>query len=140
MRLFITKMENPTDNRLDNLELLSRSEHTRIHKQGAERKTITCDKDGCNNTREIRKSFYKWRKANGQENWYCSTKCKDKDHSPDDLSYLHESNRLDIDELLIKEVKNGKSGHQIAKEHDLNKKTVYSHLKELDTEGKIDYY
>jgi hypothetical protein len=62
-----------TDNRVENLEELSRGHHTSIHREPATFVTATCNHCGKEFEREARQLNSK--KKSGQNNFYCSRKC-----------------------------------------------------------------
>jgi hypothetical protein len=102
----------------DNLKIVSFKEHNLIHHPIIKIK--------CNNCGKIRISFeknYLWRIAHGQKNFYCSKKCAIKKTL---------GTYLNIDKLISKEIKKGKTGYEIAKKYNLNRVTVYNHLKKLN--------
>lgn len=114
------------DNSLENLEVMSRSEHSKHHADDAETVEIQCD--WCEGSRKVRKSLYEYRTREGQSEWFCSKSCQSKYTSDPPEG----ANELDIDELIRKELDNGLTGYKIAKKHDLVKKTVYNHINKMD--------
>lgn len=64
------KNEIKTDNRFDNLEIISRSTHTYTHKKiGTDTVALTCNH--CNKPFIREKRNYTYRKDNGQTRFYC---------------------------------------------------------------------
>jgi len=66
-----------SDNRIENLEILTNSEHIKIHrkKRGKWAKIITLKCPKCGTEFKIREKFYKNRKKHGQKEFFCSKKC-----------------------------------------------------------------
>lgn len=107
------------DNRIENLKLMPRSEHSSIHKIKVRRIVIKCAR--CGKNIKLRKKEYNEKKMKRkQENIYCSTYCVGKA-----VGFKYK----DIDNIIKKGLSEGKTGYQIAKEFKLNKKTVYTHIK-----------
>lgn len=112
---------NKRDNSIKNLELISRSNHSKRYNPKAERIELKCP---CGKIRLLNKKFYIWRKNKGQKGFYCSRKCVYK-------NMKKKIGGKEIDKLILSEINNGLSGYRIAKKHKLNNATVYNHLKKL---------
>ncbi len=122
---------NGKDNRIENLKLCSNnSEHMKIHgqeireKKGKKLKCPTCENEFI-----IKMAQYKY-KSKTQNNFYCSRECMKigfKKGRGKNNNYL---------EIIKKYNKKGWSGYKIAKEFNLNRKTVYNYLKELNYVNK----
>jgi len=109
------KNEKRNDNKIENLELTTRQNHPTLHK--IKRIKIRCF--NCGNEILIKLALYKYRlKKNPNKKFYCSRKCCLNKGKP----------RLNITEVIKKEMRNGLKGHEIAKKHNFNKKTVYNHI------------
>jgi hypothetical protein len=108
------------DNRLENLKLMTNTEHSREHgEKGKRRIEVICP--WCGKTFEMRLSKYNFIRKNGRDKIYCSRSCVG--HSQVRVR------NTDVDEIIIKELQNGLTGYQISKKHDINKATVYYHIK-----------
>lgn len=95
-----------SDNRIENLQLMTRAEHTRLHKKtGISLKKIKCLK--CNKIVVVPKTM---------KTQFCSKECK------------YKKQVKPITNIIKKELKNGLYGYQIAEKHGFNKKTVYNHI------------
>jgi len=112
------------DNRIENLELISRSDHSKKYNKKAELIEFKCC---CGKKKKMRKSSYVWRKKKGQKDFYCSRECMYKDKKKKSV-IISEKIKKDIDKLILKELNDGLSGYQIAKKYNLNRATVYNHI------------
>lgn len=122
---------NKDDYTPENLQLLTRSEHSKMHIAGtAKYETVTCAY--CGKKVEKRLNAIKKYKEKGVTNFYCNKTCQGKHKyqlgikPPINKKYV-----LDIDNLIKEELNNGLTGYAIAKKHNLNKQTVYSRIKTL---------
>ena len=61
--------ENKRDNRFENLELISNKTHASLHKKEKETIPLVCTYCGAAFVRDLRN--FKWKKENGQINFYC---------------------------------------------------------------------
>ncbi len=116
------KNGNKRDNRIKNLEIVSRSDHSKKYNKRAEMIEFKCQV--CGEKKKIRKKFYAWRKKKGQKYFYCSRKC----FSGDLKKRIYPKFRKDIDKLILEELKKGNSGYKIAKKYNFNRATVYNHI------------
>ncbi len=112
--------ENPEDNRIKNLQLMSRSEHTKIHSKKPEMIKFNCAK--CGKLKEIRKKLYHLKIKKGQKNFYCCNACIPR---PNGIVSKKSKNNI------LKGLKKGWTGYKIAKDFGLNKKTVYTYLNSI---------
>ncbi len=112
-----------SDNRLMNLEIISRGIHGSIHRPKIPRKIIKCFY--CKKSIKIRSKRYKYLKSKGQKHFYCSKVCLGK--CVNNLKFK----RLKIDSVIKQGLKKGWSGYKIAKVNGLNRRTVYNHLKDF---------
>lgn len=109
------KNEKRNDNRIENLELTTKQKHPTLHK--IERIIIKCF--NCGNEILIRPVLYKYRlKKNPNKKFYCSRKCGLGKGKP----------KLNITNIIKKEISQGLTGNKIAKKYNWNKKTVYNHI------------
>jgi len=114
---------NTKDNRIENLQLLSNSEHSKIHnkkgKKYAKQKILICPT--CNKSFSINEKFYIWKKDNGQKKFYCCRKC----------IRTHYKTR-DYENLVQKGLREGLKGYSIANKYHINKRTVYYIINRLN--------
>ena len=69
------KNGNKSDNRIENLELQTRSEHAREHSStGVSKTTLTCFY--CGNDFEIEDRFLRFKRKKGQERFFCNRSCQ----------------------------------------------------------------
>lgn len=116
--------ENKQDNRIENLQIMSRSEHTHDHLSGTtDTKTINCYCCGKELIKETR--LIKYRDKTGQTKFYCSHACSAIANS----TYFEKYGN--ISELIKEELNNGLTGYAIAKKYGLNRKTVYNNINKL---------
>lgn len=67
------KNKDRSDNRAENLELLTASDHSRQHKKRCPMETVPCGTCGGPFTRPSR--FFRYRRSVGQEAFFCKRKC-----------------------------------------------------------------
>jgi len=67
------KNGNRKDNRLDNLEILTASEHSLQHARPCPMETVTCATCHAPFSRPAR--FFRFRRARGQAEFYCGRRC-----------------------------------------------------------------
>lgn len=111
------KNENKQDNNPRNLKVTTVGEHNHHHFYKTRIK-IPCDR--CGKILKMRKKLYLWKKKHHHNKIYCSNKCSGLDQLPKNL-----------DKLILSEFKKGKTLYKIAKDNNLNRKTVYTHGKKL---------
>lgn len=124
------KNGNVLDNQIENLELMSWEEHDKVHKkilsELAEKVILACPV--CGAQVQMRLRFYEWRKAHGQKAFYCSQKCQVTIPNKGQKRY-----KGGLDSVIRRGIHKGLSGYQIAKKYSLNKKTVYNHIKSINS-------
>jgi hypothetical protein len=116
------------DNRIENLELTTMPMHTKHHRKPAEMVEFNCCI--CGKSIKRRKKFVEWRIKKGQTHNTCSKKCTakiKKKHAYQNGLYNEEYRKI-----ILFELGNGLTGYQIAKKHNMNRKTVYNHIKEIN--------
>jgi len=64
---------NKTNNNLENLKLMSRSEHSKLHKKPMRMVILTCSV--CGKVYLYRNSLYMFRKRKGKTKFMCSKRC-----------------------------------------------------------------
>ena len=114
------------DNRLENLKVMSRKEHTVLHiaKPNAYM-FIKCKK--CDKSIKISIKKYIRDKNNGKHNVFCSHTCRGKYYNVGCITPIN-SNIINI---IKQEYNKGLSGYKIAKKYNLNSATVYNNIKKL---------
>lgn len=118
------KDNNRHNNHINNLELLKIKDHCIFHgEQRKNRIKIRCYH--CNKEFELKNSQYKKRLKYNQ-NIFCSHACSGK---------VNGLIKKPIDNIIIKELKKGKTGYQISKEQKICKGTVYNHIKKIEERG-----
>jgi len=112
------------DNRLENLELVDRGEHSKNHAKTMPTKELICFV--CK--KKFQKPLYKIRAANKnkQKHFVCSKECTWKLNKKFNEAQFKINN--DYHELILKGIKEGLTGYQISKKYNLNTATVYNHL------------
>ncbi|MDD4804957.1 MAG: HNH endonuclease signature motif containing protein [Candidatus Pacebacteria bacterium] len=122
---------NKKDYNPENLQLTTRSEHTKIHFAGtAKHETVACAY--CGKKVEKRLNDIKKYKNKGVTNFYCNKTCQGKHKYELGIKPpINSGYKLDIDSLIKEGLNKGMTGYAIAKEYNLNKKTVYNRLKSM---------
>lgn len=124
------KNELKYDNRPENLQLISNSEHTKLHHKDTEYiilKCAYCGKEVIKFERDIR-----YKRKQGTSNFYCDKSCAARHKI--DLGItppLNKKYTLDINSIIKEGLNNGLTGYAIAKMHNLNKKTVYNRINSM---------
>ena len=120
------KNGDTSDNRIENLEMMSRSEHSKVHRVAPTLKIMICSVCGCEY--QMRLSIHKYRWKQGTRKFTCSKRCLGKMNSKYFPSKQHEEeHRRNVQTGM----KKGWSGYRISKVYKMNKQTVYNHLKKL---------
>lgn len=114
-----------TDNRIENLELMTNSQHARFHRKKMEMKEVICGT--CGIVFEIPLARYNRCLKKGQTVFYHNKSCSGKTKTPP----RNNKYKGDIDNLIKKGLDEGKSGYRISLDYGLNKQTVYSHIRAL---------
>jgi HNH endonuclease len=114
-----------TDNRIENLELTTTSQHARLHCKPAEMKSVTCG--SCGISFEITLARYNRCYKKGQETFYHNKSCAGKVLIPP----TNKKWSIDIDLVVQTGLTEGKTGYLISKETGINKQTIYNHIKRL---------
>lgn len=118
------KNGNKRDNRIENLELLDWKQHSRHHgrERIAERVGLECPV--CKAKFSMLKTRYEKGIEVGLAERYCSKKCNGKANGVQTISEEKIA-------LIVQLTSEGQSAYRIAKEHGLNKQTIYNTLKRL---------
>jgi hypothetical protein len=107
------------DNRIENLKLMDQRKHASMH-NSMRVKYIDLICPVCNKEFRMRLKKYEYRKLQNQVNFFCSHKCS--------RSKVMRK-RLNIDGIIKEGLRQNKTGYQIAKENNLNRGSVYNHIK-----------
>lgn len=107
--------EDKKNNHIENLRLMTRSEHSKLHAKKA--KTITINCANCGKKITIREKYYNFKKQN-QKKFFCSQFC---------VGTFYKSEKYNK-KLIITEYEKGLTGYGIAKKYKLNKQTVYKYI------------
>ena len=119
------------DNRLENLEILSRSEHAKLHARPKKMVSLVCAE--CGVVFEMRESQYKYKIKTGQTKFYHNKSCPGKHKTPpNNKKYV-----CDIDKIILSGLYNRKTGYKISIENNLNRQTVYNHIRKINTTSPL---
>ena len=110
------------DNRIENLCLMTITEHNRYHglQKGNPKILLTCN--FCGTEFEKPKRVYKSQLNKGITAFFCSKSCRNKGSAKPD-NYMYE-----IDNIIISGVKNNYSMNQMAKQANVDPKTIKNHM------------
>jgi YHS domain-containing protein len=113
------------DNRLDNLKLMTVTEHNNYHGSRYDSPKIILTCKFCGTEFVKQKSVYNSQINKGVTSFFCSKHCRNKGSSkPDNYMY-------NIDCLIIEGVKNKLSMNSIAKQIGVDPKTIKNHIVRL---------
>lgn len=115
-----------TDNRIENLELISNSEHTSLHHKKTSYVTIKCDV--CGVMYEVEERRYKQNIKHGRKNM-CSKRCVGI-YCKGSLPHKSKPNK-EYEEKIKEGLEKGWTGYRISKEYGIDKGTVYNHIRRL---------
>lgn len=107
------------NNSLENLELITRARHSSIHKKKCSMLKLTCPE--CKKNFLARERFYKWKKKAGQKNFFCSISC----------SARFQKQTSKKRKIILRGLANGWTGYKIAKEFNIDRRSVYLHIKQI---------
>lgn len=119
-----------SDNRIENLQVMTRSDHAKLHSKKMEFVLIKCSY--CGKVIKKRFSEYKYKCNKGTYCFFCNKSCKSKyniEKHPELKVCKPLSNKIKM--TIKNEYKNGLTGYAIAKKYNLNKKTVYNQINKL---------
>ena len=123
------------DNRISNLQVMSRSDHAKLHKRECEIILIKCYV--CEKDITLRKKLFEYRKSKGQKRFVCSKKCTGqitKAWIPRSTPMKTTEEIADILHLY----KKGHTGYRISQILHINKTTVYTYIKQYEkNNGKM---
>jgi len=122
---------NIRDNRPENLEITTPKKHS-IYHNFKKRIQIKCH--NCGKIILMREKLYQWKK-NKNKNIYCSKECSGQKEGIKNLKYglLYP----DMEKVIVKELKKGKSLYRIAKEYKFNRYTVIFHFRKLREKNNL---
>lgn len=114
------------DNRIENLCLMTITEHNRYHglQKGNPKILLTCD--FCGAEFEKQKSVYNSQLNKKVTKFFCSKRCRNKGSNKPD-NYMYE-----IDTAIIEGIKNNYSMNKIAKQISVDPKTIKNHMIRLN--------
>jgi len=122
---------NGKNNDIQNLELMSLSQHGKLHAKPKHFIELTCAY--CGIKFSIKLSHYKYRIKKGHIDFYhnrsCAGKMKNPPHKESYSSTI--KNKLELYNIIEEGLKNGLTGGKIAKNNGLNAQTVYTWIKKL---------
>lgn len=110
-----------SDNRIENLQLMSNSEHVKLHHKPKILLDVECYECGKKFQRE---KCLVDRGIKNNNKIYCSKKCSNKHHLPP-----HKTIPDNIKKAIIDEVNDGKTITGVAKKYNIARKTVYDLLR-----------
>lgn len=135
---------NKTDNRIENLEITNHSKHSKFHFKDKPSKKILIKCNFCKKIKIMDYPKYKYKVKKGKDKFYCSKSCAVKDKVSNNLVGIkHNTNsgcfkyNEEIDEIIKSAHSEGLSGYQISKKYNLNRQTVYSHMRNLGLDLKV---
>jgi len=114
--------ENPKNNNIKNLRIMTLSEHTKIHRKKAEMIKLICAQ--CGTTFLRSKKRYEYKRRCGQSIFLCSRKCT----GIVNKKYLPHERECKYKKVIDKELKKGLTGYAISEKYNLNKGTVYNYI------------
>lgn len=126
------------DNRIENLELIHRSLHSKIHAKKAKKKIVTCE--------QCKKKFLRLeRKLNvnikNKEKIFCSRKClglHQRDYFLKNVIHLGEKSKYnDYKSLAEKCIKENILPYRLAKEMNVNGQSIYNWIKRIKPNHKF---
>ncbi len=112
-----------TDNRIENLELMTNKTHPSLHAKPKTMIVLKCD--FCGLEYEYPLSKYKYLIKQGQTAFYHNKSCAGKIKIPP----LNKKYECNIESVIKEGLKKGYSGYKIAKDNNLNRQTVYNWIK-----------
>ena len=121
---------NYRDNRIENLRVMSNSEHAKLHKKDPEIETIICAY--CGAEVQKRASELRYKRKKGITRFYCNKVCAGR-HKYEIGINRPPTNKTDpnMDFIIETGLQKGFSGYMIAKLYGWNKRTVYTHIEKL---------
>lgn len=111
------------DNIIENLQLMTTSEHSKLHSKKGKYININCK--NCNKKFTKLESNIKNKLKYGQQHIFCSSKCVGQYYNKSNLDGSYK-------EFIKKCLDKNMTGYQISKKYNLNRKTIYSYIKQID--------
>lgn len=121
------KDEIPTNNDLKNLQITNAKEHNLIHHK-KEIKYIKLMCPICKKEFLKKEKRHLWDINKGIKNFYCSIVCRDKGYK----GYNDKKTSIDYVKKIEQGLKDNLNGCQISNKYNINKATVYNHLREMN--------
>lgn len=122
---------NQTNNVLENLELMSDSQHSKFHAKKPQMIELICS--NCGIVFYRRKKRYEYDLKGGKNIFTCSRKCTGKIC---EKYFPHEGGIFKYRDIIEKGLSEGLEGFEISKKYGINKKTVWYYIKKKK-DGKI---
>ena len=122
--------EDKTDNRIENLSIMTLSDHTKLHRVKA--KTIILKCSVCESDYEVREAIYIYKIKKGQTVFVCSKHCGgllNKKYLNHDSSNKYNTEEFNV--MLHNEMEHGMTAYAIAKKYGLERSTVQKYIKLL---------
>jgi hypothetical protein len=114
-----------TDNRIENLKLMTDEEHKQLHRRQQEQEDVILICPVCNKTFVRKGRYYKFNIKKGQTVFYCSKKCHGKTKIPPKNEYPN------MDEIILEGLSKGYTAYKIAKDNNWCAETVRNHIKAM---------
>jgi len=120
---------NKFNNNIDNLELMSRKEHSELHNTIDLNKHSSVKCKNCSTNIKFRKKEIEYKNKH-QRYIFCSHTCVVNYYKHHNKS----NNKIDskYKDLIEQGIKDNLSGYKIAKKYNLNNKTVYNYLNKIE--------
>lgn len=119
---------NKKDNRIENLQLMPRSEHSKLHNSQRDIKKVNLTCMQCGKKFERREKLYLWKLNHGQQVVLCSKRCSGL-RNKNSLEYAKYEGTSKYADIIENGLKENLSGYAIAKKFSLNTTTVYNYLR-----------
>lgn len=120
------------DNRIENLELIDRSEHSIFHKRQNPAKKILLNCQYCNKNFSIFKRRYESKKKI-QKYFFCSRSCKGKFFAPNSKVLIKKGEfNKQYRKIIEQGIRMNLTAYQISQKYNLNPGTVCSHIRDIN--------
>lgn len=122
------KNRDPADNRLENLEVMKQSEHSKLH---SEERGRTVELKCANCGKEFERAWHQRPEVKGYDNAYCSQECSGEINSSNIGGAQNINTEVD-NEVIRQELKKGETGYSIAKKYNWPNGTVYNRIRSME--------